>query len=165
MDYAELLNTVQRHTRCSTQYFFRHKQNEKELSCRFHFPFEYCAETHLNFEQVNSKNDSLKYRTKIITKRNDSCLNSNQCTQLQGWRANCDIQIIVDYHACVEYLTKYASKPEQKSTVVHQTLSNILKSATTSETDKIMKKLMMKVLGERDFSTQETMHHLLSPKL
>ena len=92
-------------------------------------------------------------------------LNSNQRIQLQGWRANRDIQIIVDYHACVEYLTKYASKPEQNSTVVRQTLSNILKSTTTSQTDKIMKKLMMKVLGERDFSAQETMHHLLSSKL
>lgn len=39
-DYVDLLNTVQRHTRCSTNYCLRKKQNETELKCRFKFPFE-----------------------------------------------------------------------------------------------------------------------------
>ena len=36
----------------------------------------------------------------------------NHRLQLQGWRANCDIQMVVDYYACVEYLAKYASEGE-----------------------------------------------------
>lgn len=64
------------------------------------------------FEQVNSKSHEIQYRAKIVTKRNDSRLNSNQQFQLQGWRANCDIQIIIDHYACVEHLTKYAAKGE-----------------------------------------------------
>jgi len=41
-DYVDLLNTVQRHTHCSTNYCLRKKSNEKELKCRFHFPFDQC---------------------------------------------------------------------------------------------------------------------------
>ncbi|CAH3032686.1 unnamed protein product [Porites lobata] len=99
------------------------------------FPFEPCVNTKLEFEPIHTKDGSTQYKAKIITKRNDSRLNNHQRLQLQGWRANCDIQVIIDYHACVEYLAKYASK------------------------------VIMKSLGQRDFSAQETMHHLMSLKL
>lgn len=36
-DYVNLLNAVQRHTRCSTNYCLRRKQNESDLKCRFNF--------------------------------------------------------------------------------------------------------------------------------
>ena len=114
----------------------------------------------------NLNQSKVKYRAKVITKRNDSHLNSHQRLQLQGWRANCDIQIIIDYHACVEYMGKYASKGEPKSPILKQTLKSVLEHNTnTTDTSKLIKKLMMKTLGERDFSAQETMHHLLSLKL
>ncbi len=54
-------------------------------------------------------------RAKIVTKRNDSRLNNHQRLQLQGWRANCDIQVVIDHYACVEYLIKYAAKGEPRS--------------------------------------------------
>ena len=44
-DYVDLLNTVQRHTRCSTNYCLRKKTNEKELKFRFHIPFDHCSQT------------------------------------------------------------------------------------------------------------------------
>ena len=44
-DYIDLLNIVQRHTRSSTNYCLRKKTNEKELKCRFHFPFDHCTQT------------------------------------------------------------------------------------------------------------------------
>ena len=71
-DYVDLLNMVQRHTRCSTSYCLRKKQNESDLNCRFHFPYDQCLQTQLEFEKVHSKNDVQQYRAKIITKRNDS---------------------------------------------------------------------------------------------
>ena len=40
-----------------------------------------------------------------MTKRNDSRLNNHQQLQLQGWRANCDMQVVIYDYACVEYLT------------------------------------------------------------
>ena len=166
-DYVDLLNMVQRHTRCSTNYCLRKKSNEKELKCRFHFPFDHCTETKIEFEEVHSKNiNNQQYRAKIVTKRNDSRLNNNQRLQLQGWRANCDIQVVIDHYACVEYLTKYAAKSEPRSPLVKQAFKSIVQHVdNASNPHKAIKKVVMKTLGERDYAAQETMHHLLSLKL
>lgn len=71
-DYADLLNMIQRHTRCSTSYCLRKKHNECDLKCRFHFPFDHCPQTKLEFEKVHSNNGREHYRAKIVSKRNDS---------------------------------------------------------------------------------------------
>ena len=162
-DYVDLLNTVQRRTRCSTNYCLRKKQNETNIKCRFNFPFQPCTSTKLEFEQIHTKDGSPKYKAKVITKRNDGRLNNHQHLQLQGWRANCDIQVVIDYHACVEYLAKYASKGEPRSPVLKQAFNSIMHSCkNNSNPTKLMKKVIMKSLG---FSAQETMHHLMSLKL
>ena len=109
-DYVDLLNMVQRRTHCSTSYCLRNKSNETEMKCRFNFPFDVCTQTHLKFEEVHSKREDKHYRARLVTKRNDARLNNHQRLQLQGWRANCDIQVVIDHYACVEYLTKYAAK-------------------------------------------------------
>jgi len=44
----------------------------------FNFPFELCDKTKLEFEKVNTKDKSVQYRAKIITKRNDSRVNNHQ---------------------------------------------------------------------------------------
>jgi hypothetical protein len=98
-DYIDLLNTVQRHTHCSTKYCLKYISGSKELQCRFKYPFDCCDQTKLTFEPVNTKKESVLYRAKLITKRNDPRLNNHQKIQLQGWRANCDIQVIIDYYA------------------------------------------------------------------
>ena len=85
------------------------------MKCTFHFPFDYCPQTTLEFEKIHTSCDNEHYRAKIVTKRNDSRLNNHQHLQLQGWRANCDIQVVIDHCACVEYLTKYAAKGEPRS--------------------------------------------------
>ena len=76
------------------------------------------------------------------------------------------MQVILDYHACVEYLCKYAAKGEPRSNTLKNAFCNVvgnLKANTNSW--KAMKKIMITTLGERDFSAQETMHLLLSLKL
>ena len=78
--------------------------------------------------------------------------------QLQGWRANCDIQVVVDYHACVEYLAQYASR----SPVMKLAFNSIVRNCNNNSNPT---KVIMKSLGQRDFSAQETMHHLMSLKL
>ena len=164
-DYIDLLNMVQRHTRCSTSYCLRKKSNETELKCRFHFPFDHCLQTKLEFEKIHTSGEE-HYRAKIVTKRNDSRLNNHQKLQLQGWRANCDIQVVIDHYACVEYLTKYAAKGEPRSPMLTQAFNSIVQNLD-SNTDprRAIKKVVMKSLGERDYAAQETMHHLLSLKL
>ena len=165
-DYVDLLNTVQRHTRCSTSYCLRKQQNECDLKCRFHFPFNHSPQTRLDFERVHSKSNELQYTAKIVTKRNDYRLNNNQRLQLQGWRANCDLQVVIDHYACVEYLSKYAAKGEPRSPLLKQTFTSIIQNMdTTSDPHKAIKKVVMKTLGERDYAAQETMHHLMSLKL
>ncbi|CAB4014021.1 Hypothetical predicted protein [Paramuricea clavata] len=150
LDYVDLLNMVQRHTRCSTSYCLRKNSNETELKCRFHSPFDICPKTKLEFEKIHTSGDNEHYRAKI----------------LQGWRANCDIQVVIDHYACVEYLTKYAAKGEPRSPILKQAFNSIVQNVD-SNTDprRVIKKVVMKSLGERDYAAQETMHHLLSLKL
>ena len=64
--------------------------------CRFNFPFETCTKTSLHFELIHSKDNTSKYKVQVTTKRNDSRVNNHQRFQLQGWRANCDIQIVIE---------------------------------------------------------------------
>ncbi len=90
------------------------------MKCRFHFPFDHCPQTKLEFEKIHTSGDNEHYRAKIVTKRNDSRVNNYQQLQLQGWRANCDIQVVIDHYACVEYLTKYAAKGEPRSPMLKQ---------------------------------------------
>ena len=85
---------------------------------------------------------------------------------IQTWRANSDIQLIIDYHACVEYLAKYASKAEKMSDITKDSFTSIV-STMDDQTDSksVIKKLMMKGVGCRDMGIQEVMHNILSLKL
>ena len=101
-----------------------------------------------------------------MLKRNDTRLNKHQRFQLQAWRANIDIQPIIDYTACLEYIAKYASKSERISNVVKEAFTSVVQNLKgTEDMKKVMRKLMIKSAGERDFSVQEVMHHILSLKL
>ena len=113
---------MQRHTRCSTDYYLRKKQNEHEYKCIFKFPFELSNATTLEFEPINTKDKTMQYKAKVTTKRNDPRLKNQQRLQLQDWRANSDIQVVINYNVCVEYLAKYASKDEPRSPVMNVNL-------------------------------------------
>jgi hypothetical protein len=67
-----------------------------------------------------------------VTKRNDSRLNNHQRLQLQGWRGNCDIQVVIDHYACVEYLTKYAAKAEPRSPILKQAFNSIVQNVDSN---------------------------------
>ncbi len=165
-DYCDLLNMVQQHTRCSTNCCLRYKTHDSEPKCRFNFPMDVCCKTRLEFEEVHTKGNEPQYRAKIVTRRNDPRVNNNQQLQLQGWRANCDIQVVIDHYACVEYFTKYAAKGEPKTPMLKAAFRKIVNNVpSNSNPHKVIKKIVMKTIGERDYAAQETMHHLLSLKL
>ena len=123
-DYCNLLNVVQRHTHRSTS--LRKKTTDSEPKCRFKFPMDIYTKTRLEFEQIHTKGSEPQYRAKLLTKRYDSRLNNHQQLQLQGWRANCDIQVVIDYYACVEYLTKYAAKGEPRTPMLKAAFNTIV---------------------------------------
>ena len=127
-DYEDLLNSVQRHTLFNTAYCLRQKSNGTQ-SCRFDYPVDACQKTHIQFEKVHTKDKSERYRAKIVTARNDSRLNRHQRLRLQGWRANCDINVVIDYHSCLEYFTNYASKAEKLSNVARDAFISVVNKA------------------------------------
>ncbi len=162
-DYADLVNTVQRHSRCSTAYCLREKGGK--LSCRFDYPKQCCEKTHLEYEKIQLHGGTLNYKVKVVSRRNDTRVNSHQPVQLQGWRGNCDIQVIIDYHSCLEYISKYASKGEKLSSVAKDAFTSVIShSADNSNNKSIIQKLMMRAVGERDMGIQEVMHQILSIK-
>ena len=77
-DYVDLLNTVQRHTHCSTKYRLRYDPVKEDLQCRLKYPFDLRDKTKLVFEPVHTKDKTSQFKAKIITKRNDSRLNNHQ---------------------------------------------------------------------------------------
>ena len=165
-NYCDLLNMVQCHTRCSTGYCLRKKTPDSEPKCRFNYPQDRCNKTRLEFEEVHNNGNKKEYRAKMVTKRNDCRLNNHQQLQLQGWRASCDIRIVIDHYACVEYLTKYAAKGEPRAPVLKAAFTRILNNTpSNANSHKAIKKIIMKTVGERDYAAQETMHHLLTLKL
>ena len=161
-DYVDLINTVQRHSKCNSAYCLKQDKDGNQ-HCRFHYPIPLNDETHIKYEVCSNGVD---YRPEIVAKRNDERINRHQQLQLQGWRANCDIQLIIDHHACVEYLAKYASKAEKMPSVARDAFVNVISNLKedTSPTG-VIRKLMMKCVGERDMGIQEVMHQILSLKL
>ena len=158
-DYHDLVNAVQRHTRCSTAYCLRRKAGHQDLKCRFDYPLLEQHTSQINF----SKQPDGIIRATVSTKRNDPRVNSHNRVMLQHWRANVDVQIIVDVQACIHYMAKYAAKGEPRS----QPVQAIFKSCVNnihdhSEAQKALRSAMVRSVGERDFSAQETAHMLLS---
>ncbi|PKC10734.1 hypothetical protein RhiirA5_288445, partial [Rhizophagus irregularis] len=81
-DYIELINKLQRHTRCSSYCLRINKQTGKQ-ACRFGFPKEIAEKT-----TIHNENGHLE----LITARNDPLINPHDRIQLQGWRANVDLK-------------------------------------------------------------------------
>ena len=67
-DYTNLLNTVQRHTKCNSAYCLKRKRPNKDITWGFNFPFEKCSQTYddiiisLNKSQVKMKLRSIVQR-------------------------------------------------------------------------------------------------------
>ena len=159
-DYHDLVNSVERHTRCSPAYCLKVNADGEEI-CRFGYPIPLAHHTDISFEE---KGDNVK--ATLTTKRNDDRLNSHNRVMLQHWRANVDLQLIVDPDECAKYLAKYAAKGEPRSQPVQQILKTCVNNLKQDDrASSSIKKAMMKVVGERDFSAQETAHLLASNPL
>ena len=83
-NYVDSLNSVQRHTHCSTSYCLKNSVNKTELECRFNFPLQKWEKTTLFFEAIHTKDNRKKYKLTVATKINDprhilDCIASSNC--------------------------------------------------------------------------------------
>ena len=87
---------------------------------------------------------------------------SLKMVQLSAWRANVDMQYIVSRNRVLNYIAKYAAKSEPRSKGLKVVYGNILKTMKDNGSSlKMVQKLMISSVGERDYSAQETCHLLL----
>ena len=89
--------------------------------CRFHYPVKLNERngTHVKVKTFNvagKKKDEVDLRTQIeiVQKRNDRWLNSHCRSIIEIWKANIDIQLVIDPGKVAEYMTKYITKAETK---------------------------------------------------
>ena len=134
-EYIELINKLQRHTRCSS-YCLRYNRRTGKQSCRFEFPKELVDQTIIN--------DDNNGRPELTTARNDPLLNPHDRIQLQGWRANVDLIPILTK----QYVSKYASEAEPRSLALSEVLYRALRSDNPNDPAvKAFQKLLIHTVG------------------
>ena len=145
----KLVNSVQRPSKCNTAFCLRGDDHGNQY-CGFRYPFALESRTYLRFSEVPMKGGK-HFRVKIVAERNDPSVNRHQRIQLQVWRANCDIQLVIDHHACIEYLAKYAAKAEKLSSVARDAFENVVGDVSEKSFPKsVLQKLFIKSVGEQD---------------
>lgn len=98
----------------------------------------------------------------MLTARNDGLINSFNPLQLSAWRANVDMQCIVSRRKVIEYCTKYVTKSEPRSQSLKEVFTTIIRSLKCGNKSlKAVQKFLISIVGQRDYSAQETCHLLL----
>lgn len=157
-DYGEIVNSCMRHTKCRQPRCLIIKNGK--LTCRFGFPKEKMNETKC---MALPRNVGLN----LLTKRNDTLVVSH-CPQLTvAWRGNCEMQMIVALDALLRYLLKYLNKPEPVSEALLKIRETVALESSSSRltSTRIIQSVLISTIGNRDFSAQESAHHLLQMPL
>lgn len=157
-ELAQLLNRVQRHTRCTTAYCLRRPKGsppDAPLACRFKYPKDLQPSASIPATDTGSV-------PQFVAKRNDSLLNEYNPTLISGWRANMDFTPVSDRHGLLSYIAKYVSKQEVRSA----DFPVIMRGVCTHLDDKTriqipVQKGLSAIATERDWSAQEVCHLLL----
>lgn len=102
-DYKELLNCVQRHTKCTVDSSLCKKGTI--LTCLYNAPWDLCNESRLFIDDQGRKKYDLA--------RNDDRLNVHNIDLLTMWHANVDCHRVLSHYVVLKYIAKYASKAEK----------------------------------------------------
>ena len=161
-DYVNLCNRCQTHgslvrgvRACKPAQCFRNG------SCRFHFPYPVTVEP-AAFIDGTGKNA----RKTFAAVRNDPWLNQHARLILLGWRANVDLQPVLDREAARRYISKYASKPESLSESYHTVLQEFCSRLPFDQpAERAVQRLFARMAADRDISAQEAVHLLLGEPL
>ena len=163
-DFDGIANCVQRQ-KCRPEGYCKKKVSAgagvpAAFKCRFGYPFEEFGQTRLEFHEL----DNGGVKANLVTRRNDGNMNSHNRVLLQNWRANVDLQLLLDWEDAVRYMVKYVSKQEKRS----QPILDLFKSTVcrddyddTVGTETRLRKVFLKAVGERDITAQETSRLLL----
>ncbi|KAJ6492956.1 hypothetical protein DFH09DRAFT_826297, partial [Mycena vulgaris] len=89
LELAQMLNHLQRHTRCTAGYCERKKKDAGDILCRFGFPKACHAET----KYMKDPNPDF---AELHTRRNDQLLNSYNAGVILSWRANIDFRPVIN---------------------------------------------------------------------
>ncbi|XP_057872859.1 uncharacterized protein LOC131079010 [Cryptomeria japonica] len=150
-DYEALVNTLERHTKCTQNTCLRKKGHL--LQCRYRAPWPE--------QQTSTLTIDIDNKPCYAPARNDDRLNIHSPCMLSIWQANIDCQLVTSRKAILQYISKYASKSEKKSEPYTEMLKTIV-NATTSEDTVFLtyQKFMMGIIADHDINTQETCHML-----
>jgi hypothetical protein len=158
-DHCNLCNRCQKHgTLVRGQSRCNPAQCHKRGSCRFHFPYPLSAQplAHIDSEA----------RKRFAPTRNDAWLNQHSKAVLLGWRANVDLQPVLDRMAAIRYISKYASKPETVSDSYCSALVDFCSRLPEDQpAENAVQRLFARMAADRDISAQEAVHLLLGEQL
>ena len=102
-----------------------------------------------------------KYGNNILLKRNLKELNVNQYNpnMLRPWKANMDLQYVVDPYSCVVYIISYLKKSEQTMSHI---LDQVSKEVAQEDVRSQLKKIGSAFLTHREVDAQEAVYRILS---
>jgi len=154
--YEALVNCVQRHV-CRPALVCRGKVAGK---CRFNYPFSHATATSIVFEPIGN---TRAVRAKIVYQRNDEFINVHNRTMAHHWLGNVDLQLILDAHAAITYMTKYAAKAEKSGRALQSIIKTVVsKKESTDSTTTAIRSAMIRSMGNRDIGHGECSRILFS---
>ena len=179
---SSIINRVQRH-KCTEQYCLTRKkpveptvqenseqpsnpaaeqpanppaQQPSEKVCRFYFPHE------LRTVPAVTRRLNPKHLVFVPT-RNDDRLNAYNRLVTMAWLANTDVSPCTSSQAVLNYIGKYCTKAETKTTSYADLVRQVVPTVNSNRPLlSLVAKVMNKLIGERDWSAQEISHLLLN---
>ena len=115
-------------------------------------------EEYINALEVSKNGHSVVLQRKLL----EMNINNYNPAVLRAWRANMDIQFILDAYACVMYVTSYMMKSER---AMGELLKQVVKETRGDDIRTQLRKLGTTFLNHREVSAQETAFRLLSMPL
>ena len=156
--------------RCSAAYCLRMKPGQLP-QCRFNYPKDCTEQRSIQFSKRNNEGQEeptvqeiseARVKASLITKRNDFRISLHNHVMLQYWRANIDLQAIVDTDQCIRYMAKYTTKSEPRSQPASEILNTAIRRLRhTDAASSALRRAMIQVAEECDIGSQFTAHMLL----
>lgn len=141
------------------------KQTLTGMKCKSDFPKALNPTTSISYKRTLKQDGSYTpFNIEILPRRvNDSNIVAHSKLMLRYCRSNCNMMLLISPKVILNYITKYQTKSETKSDVFKSAMVDIF---TNSKSDNMqtkvgLRKVMTKVLGERDMSTHECLYLLM----
>ena len=129
--------------------------------CQFHFPYP-CSPHPTAYVEHAERSTQKHFGPACI----DPWLNQHSIPVLLAWRANTDLQPVLNRDAAIKYISKYTSKPKTVSEGYHHALSEFCGQMPHNlPAENALQCLFARMAADRDISAQEAVHLLLGKHL